>query len=88
MNLPPDFSSTISNPFGEDGEQFLANLPALIAEASARWGLTNIQPVPNLSYNFVAYAGSPSPLTPLPKGEGHVVLIQGNRSCLTERPAA
>lgn len=89
MNLPPDFSSTISNTFGEDGEQFLANLPALIAEASARWGLTNIQPVPNLSYNFVAYAGSPSPLTPLPKGEGHVVLKIGvPRDELTSEIAA
>jgi streptomycin 6-kinase len=56
MNLPPEFISTITNTFGEDGEQLLANLPALIEEASQRWGLTNVKPVPALSYNFVAFA--------------------------------
>lgn len=58
MNLPPEFISTITNTFGEDGENLIANLPALIDEACARWGLTNIQPVSNLSYNFVAFAQS------------------------------
>jgi len=56
MKLPSDFISTITNTFGADGEQFIANLPALIDEASARWGLTDVQPAPNLSYNFVAFA--------------------------------
>ena len=65
MNLPPDFISTITNTFGAEGERFIVNLPALIDEASAHWGLTNIQPVSNLSYNFVAFADSP-----LPSGEG------------------
>ncbi len=31
-------------------------MPDLIDEASCRWGLTNVQPVSNLSYNFVAFA--------------------------------
>ncbi|MCI0554042.1 MAG: aminoglycoside phosphotransferase family protein [Anaerolineae bacterium] len=65
MNLPPEFISTITNTFGEDGESLIENLPALINEASTRWGLTNVQPVDNLSYNFVAFADSP-----LPMGEG------------------
>ena len=56
MNLPPDFISIIANTFGEDGEALIANLPALIEETSQRWGLTDVQPVPNLSYNFVAFA--------------------------------
>jgi len=56
MNLPPDFISTITNTFGEDGEALIANLPPLIDEASQRWGLTDVQPVANLSYNFVAFA--------------------------------
>ncbi|MEO5888533.1 MAG: aminoglycoside phosphotransferase family protein, partial [Anaerolineales bacterium] len=34
--------------------------PDLIAEASTRWGLTDIEPVSNLSYNFVAFARRPS----------------------------
>jgi len=56
MNLPPEFISIITNTFGEKGEALIANLPASINEASQRWGLTNVQPVSNLSYNFVAFA--------------------------------
>lgn len=58
MELPADFISTVTNTFGEDGESLIANLPALIEEAASRWGLTNVQPVDNLSYNFVAFADS------------------------------
>ena len=46
----------MQNVFQEDGTAFLKALPDLIAEASARWGLTDVQPVSNLSYNFVAFA--------------------------------
>lgn len=89
MNLPIDFVSTIKNTFGADGERFLANLPALIDEASVRWGLTNIQPVPNLSYNFVAYAESPSPFGRGVRGEGDVILKLGiPREELTSEVAA
>jgi streptomycin 6-kinase len=42
--------------FGDDGRQWIADLPALIDGCSQRWGLTEVQPVPNLSYNFVAFA--------------------------------
>lgn len=63
MKLPPSFTTTIRNTFGEDGKRWLADLPALIDEAAQRWGLTDITPVGNLSYNFVAYAKRPvSPL--------------------------
>jgi streptomycin 6-kinase len=75
LNLPLEFISNIQNVFGEDGHVFLKSLPDLIAEASARWGLTNVQPVSNLSYNFVAFATSPR--TPHLKGEGNVVLKIG-----------
>lgn len=97
MKLPPEFISTIANTFGEDGERFLAGLPALIDEASTRWGLTDIQPVSNLSYNFVAFAESPSPREVSPKGtsgrgirgEGGVVLKIGlPRDELTSEIAA
>ncbi len=78
MNLPTEFVQTIKNTFGGDGEAWLVALPDLITEASQRWGLTYIQPVPNLSYNYVAFATrTPSPLTPLPLGEGDVVLKLG-----------
>ena len=56
MQLPDSFITTIRNVFKEDGGKFLAVLPSLIEQASKRWGLSDIQPVPNLSYNFVAFA--------------------------------
>ncbi|MBI3738536.1 MAG: phosphotransferase [Chloroflexi bacterium] len=65
MNLPPTFITTIQNTFGDEGRLWLDRLPALVSEASRRWQLTNVRPVPNLSYNFVAFAHRPSTL---PKG--------------------
>ena len=56
MNLSAEFISNIQNVFLEDGRAFLDALPDLIAEASAHWGLTNVEPAQNLSYNFVAFA--------------------------------
>lgn len=56
MNLPSEFVHNIEGAFGEAGRQFLANLPAAIDEACQRWGLTEVQPVSPLSYNFVAFA--------------------------------
>ena len=56
--LPPDFIRTIQNAFQGKGKGWLESLPALLEEASRRWNLTDIQPVPNLSYNFVAMAQS------------------------------
>ena len=56
MDLPSEFISNIQNTFQEDGHTFLNRLPDLIAEASARWDLTDVQPSPELSYNFVAFA--------------------------------
>jgi streptomycin 6-kinase len=56
LKIPPDFIHTIENTYGEDGKQLIANLPVLVEEASQSWDLTAVQPVPNLSYNFVAFA--------------------------------
>jgi streptomycin 6-kinase len=79
LNLPPDFISNIQNVFEEDGTAFLKALPDLIAEASARWGLTDVEPVSNLSFNFVAFAKQPSPFG-RGQGEGNVVLKIGVRN--------
>ncbi len=90
MNLPAEFISTIQNTFREAGHAFLEALPDSVAEASARWGLTNIQPSPTLSYNFVAFAASPSPFGRGAGGEGRdVVLKMGvpNREFLSEMEA-
>jgi streptomycin 6-kinase len=56
MQLPEEFISTIRNIHKEEGEKFLALLPSLIEEISQRWGLSDVRPVPNLSFNFVAFA--------------------------------
>jgi len=56
LNLPAEFTSNIQNTFGERGDAFLRALPESIAAASPRWGLTDVQPAFNLSYNFVALA--------------------------------
>ncbi len=56
MHLPDSFIHTIRTTFEKDGEKFLAALPSLIEEASQQWNLRDVHPVPNLSYNFVAFA--------------------------------
>lgn len=80
MNLPPEFVSNIQNVFKENGYAFLKALPDLIAEASLRWNLTDVQPAPTLSYNFVAFAK---------RDRENVVLKMGvpNREMLSEMEA-
>ena len=56
IDLPSEFIQTIQNTFREDGKRWLESFPALLDEASRRWDLTDIRPVSNLSYNFVAMA--------------------------------
>jgi streptomycin 6-kinase len=77
MNLPPKFITTIQNGYGEEGKAFLKALPESIAEASTQWNLTDVQPVPMLSYNFVAFANRfPSPSGRGVRGEGENVVIK------------
>ncbi len=80
MNLPPEFISNVKNVYLEDGRAFLDALPDSIAEASARWMLTNVEPSQNLSYNFVAFAN---------RGDVQVVLKIGlpNRETKSEMAA-
>jgi streptomycin 6-kinase len=68
VNLSPEFISNIQNVFKENGDVFLKALPDLIVKASIRWGLTDVQPAPTLSYNFVAFAK---------RGDDKVVLKMG-----------
>lgn len=84
LKLPSEFIQTIQNTFDEDGRRWLASLPALLDQAARRWDLTDIRPVPNLSYNFVAFASRlPSPLGTCARkgrgagGEGEVILKLG-----------
>ena len=66
--------------FGKAGRQFLANLPALIDEASQKWGLIGCPAFAELSYNFVAFAR---------RGDEEVVLKMGvpNREFKSEMAA-
>jgi streptomycin 6-kinase len=64
--LPADFTQTIRKAFKEDGERWLGIFPDLLEGATRRWALTDIQPLPNLSYNFVAFARRLS----IPSGRG------------------
>ena len=56
MNLPGPFLRTIEQVFGQRGRDFLQLLPHLVDTAVRRWQLTDVQPVSNLSYNYVAFA--------------------------------
>lgn len=56
FDLSSDFIKNIQNSFGEEGRLWLSALPDLIAEATRCWNLTEVQPVSNLSYNYVAFA--------------------------------
>jgi streptomycin 6-kinase len=52
--LPEKFIHTILESHGANGEKWLANLPAIIAELTVKWQIFVEKPFPNLSYNFVA----------------------------------
>jgi len=85
LELPSRFIRTVQNTFGEAGERWLESFPSLLEEAASRWGLTEIQPVPDLSYNFAAFA-TKSPSALLPGEEESVVLKLGvpNRELTSE----
>lgn len=54
--IPDAFAATVSSAFGQPGVDWLAALPATLAECAARWSLTIQPPFPQLSYNFAAPA--------------------------------
>lgn len=55
LDLPPDFIHNIRNAFGERGERWLDDLPALLAQAVEQWDLSLGAPM-LLSYNYVTQA--------------------------------
>jgi len=52
LNLPPVFVKNVTQSFAPQGENWIVNLPILIAEAARRWNLTLGEPF-LLSYNYV-----------------------------------
>lgn len=47
------FEKNIINLYGEEGRKWIDNLPQLIVQMEATYGLSNLKPVENLSYNYV-----------------------------------
>lgn len=47
------FKANIQKIYGEKGKRWLDNLPIQIEQAEATYGLSNLRPVNNLSYNYV-----------------------------------
>jgi streptomycin 6-kinase len=54
--LPGEFIQTITNLFGGVGADWLARLPALVAECEQAWSLRAMAPLQNLSFNYLAPA--------------------------------
>ncbi|MCE0722005.1 MULTISPECIES: aminoglycoside phosphotransferase family protein [Legionella] len=46
----------ITNIYGEKGEKWIANLPATVASLTDYWNLSQVIPVPNMTFNYVAKA--------------------------------
>lgn len=57
MDLPPTFIQNLTSAFGHARtEDWIADLPRLLALAASRWDLDLGAPVDALSYNYVCYA--------------------------------
>jgi streptomycin 6-kinase len=56
ITLPDTFTDHIQRTFGQAGEAWLEELPALLDELSQRWSLVVDPPFPGISYNFVSPA--------------------------------
>lgn len=46
----------ITNIYGSQGAEWIANLPALITSLKNHWGLSEVTPVVNMTFNYVAKA--------------------------------
>lgn len=56
MKLNDTFVQTIISTYGDRGAQWLKNLPPIIKMCAQKWGLSDVITIPNLAYNYVAYA--------------------------------
>lgn len=54
MNLNKHFIDTITNTFGDQGQNWLKQLPSLLEILQEQWQFDVISILPNLNYNFVA----------------------------------
>lgn len=56
INLPGRFAQKIRTMYGESGEEWLESLPDSIAFYEQRWSIRVVEPVEDLSYNYIAPA--------------------------------
>ena len=49
------FEENIVNLYAKKGKQWLSNLPILVAQLEKTYGLSDLKPFKNLSYNYVLY---------------------------------
>ncbi len=47
------FENNITSTYGNRGKQWLTELPRRVREVGELWGLSDLEPVSNLSYNYV-----------------------------------
>ena len=50
------FRQNILNTFGEKGKKWLVDLPLIVEKTCSRWKLSYLEPVDNMTYNYVAKA--------------------------------
>ena len=55
-NLSDRFSHRIIRTFGDDGADWLRDLPIILDDLASRWQITIKDPFPDIAYNFVAPA--------------------------------
>ncbi len=53
--LSPAFRDRIVSIHGQSGQEWLDNIPTLQADLVERWSLRDIQPLPDLSYNYLVF---------------------------------
>ncbi|GCE22309.1 aminoglycoside phosphotransferase family protein [Dictyobacter kobayashii] len=56
FSIPEKFANFMLTQFGEEGRTWLKRLPTILATYEERWNVTIGEPVPNLSFNYVAPA--------------------------------
>lgn len=54
-NYNKDFVRTITNIYGDQGAEWLKQLPSLVNQCVQKWDLTDLQPYQNLTYNYVLF---------------------------------
>ncbi|HRO68658.1 MAG TPA: hypothetical protein PL182_13885, partial [Pseudobdellovibrionaceae bacterium] len=61
MRFPPSFLETIAAVDGESGKIWLADLEGLTTDLMNRWDLSLVTPLPDMTFNFVAFAETGNP---------------------------